>query len=116
MTGRKNLLFFARLRMADERSAVNAVEALGDELELQEILAARADACSAGMLQQLALARALLGEPRLILLDEPTRSLDAAAVDRMWAAFDRRPWAAVVVASHNRDDVARCGSKIDFPT
>jgi ABC-2 type transport system ATP-binding protein len=115
MSGRMNLLFFARLRLPDEQRAVRAVDALADELELHEILATRADACSAGMLQQLALARAFLGDPMLILLDEPTRSLDVAAVERMWAALDRRPSAAIVVASHNLDDVDKCGSRIEFP-
>jgi ABC-type multidrug transport system ATPase subunit len=116
LSGRNNLLFFARLRYDGDRDAARAVDALGDELELDEILATRADACSAGMLQQLAFARALLGDPALILLDEPTRSLDVDAVERLWDALERRKRAAVVVASHNLEDAERCGRRIDFPT
>jgi ABC-2 type transport system ATP-binding protein len=116
LSGWKNLVFFARLRYPDEASALRAVEELADELDLHEILVTRADACSAGMLQQLALARALLAQPELILLDEPTRSLDAAAVERMWAALDRRPGAAAIVATHSREDLDHCGRSIAFPT
>jgi ABC-2 type transport system ATP-binding protein len=108
LSGRENLRFFARLRVRDRRRAYAEVERLGEELEIGRILAQRVDRCSTGMVQQLGLARALLGEPRLLLLDEPTRSLDAGAVERLWGALDRRPQAAVLFATHHADDVARC--------
>jgi ABC-type multidrug transport system ATPase subunit len=50
----------------------------------------------------------------LLLLDEPTRSLDDAAVDFLWAALERRPEAAVLIATHRHDDVARCDREIDL--
>jgi ABC-type multidrug transport system ATPase subunit len=66
------------------------------------------------MLQKLAVARALLAEPPLLLLDEPTRSLDDAAVEFLWSALDRRPRAAVLIATHRRDDLARCDRELDL--
>ena len=116
LTGRANLLFFARLRFARERDAHRGVEAIVDELDIQDIAAERVDRCSSGMVQQLALARALLGEPALVLLDEPTRSLDTGARERLWDAFDRRPRLAVVIASHLNEDLERCGTRVIFPT
>ena len=115
LTGRANLLFFARLRYGS-RDAVRRVDAVVDELELEEIAAERVDRCSTGMVQQLAFARALLGEPSLILLDEPTRSLDRDARARVWAALDRRRHAAALIATHLDEDLDRCGTRIDFPT
>jgi ABC-2 type transport system ATP-binding protein len=116
LTGHDNLLFFARLRHRRERDAVRDVEAVEDELDLHEITAERIGQCSTGMVQQLALGRALLGAPSLLLLDEPTRSLDREARGRIWAALDRRPGAAVLLASHLDEDVERCGTRVDFPT
>jgi ABC-2 type transport system ATP-binding protein len=111
LTGRANLEFFARMRGLARREAVARARELIEELELEEIAAKRVDRCSTGMVQQLAVARALLGEPALALLDEPTRSLDAGARDRMWAALERRPTLAALVATHREDDVEHCGRR-----
>jgi ABC-2 type transport system ATP-binding protein len=114
LSGHANLLFFARLRGCTRRQAGDAVRALEQELELQEILPKRLDSCSTGMIQQLALARALLGETALLRLDEPTRSLDEEATARLWAALDRRPKSTLLIATHRDDDVDRCDRRIDL--
>jgi ABC-type multidrug transport system ATPase subunit len=114
LSGRENLIFFATLRYGDRRRAAAQVRVLEEELEIGDITAKRLDRCSSGMLQQVGLARALLGAPRLLLLDEPTRSLDRDAVRRLWAALDRRPDAGVLMATHHDDDIARCHSSIEL--
>jgi ABC-type multidrug transport system ATPase subunit len=115
LTGRGNLVFFARLRYS-RREADRRVDDVIEELELEEIAAERVDRCSTGMIQQIAIARALLGNPTLILLDEPTRSLDRDARARVWAALDRRPHAAALIATHLDEDIGRCGAAVEFPT
>ena len=114
LSGRANLLFFARLRGYTRRQALERVHALEQELELEEILAKRIDRCSTGMVQQLAFARALLGDAPLLLLDEPTRSLDEEATARLWAALDRRPASALIIATHRNDDMEHCDRRIDL--
>jgi ABC-type multidrug transport system ATPase subunit len=117
LTGHQNLLFFARLRYPSNRDALRRVSALEEEIELAEIVRERVDRCSTGMIQQLAFARALLGEPHVLLLDEPTRSLDDGAVERLWRALDRRrEKLALLIATHRSDDVARCAREIELPT
>jgi ABC-type multidrug transport system ATPase subunit len=108
LSGRDNLLFFARLRLPSLRAARAEVQQVVDELEIGAIAAQRVSRCSTGMTQQLGFARALLGAPAALLLDEPTRSLDEGATAGMWAALDRRPDLAVLIATHRDEDVTHC--------
>jgi ABC-type Na+ transport system ATPase subunit NatA len=116
LTGHVNLLTFARMRCDSEAQAVAQVQSLEHELEIAEFASKRAETYSSGMLHQLAFARALLGAPILLLLDEPTRSLDEGAAERLWQALDRRRHIAVLLTTHNRDDLAHCDSHVDLPT
>jgi ABC-type multidrug transport system ATPase subunit len=115
LSGYANLIFFARIRRVDGNRAEAVVDALVEELELRDIAAERVDRCSTGMIQQLALARALVGDPELVLLDEPSRSLDDAAVQRLWAALDRRPRLTLVIATHSDADVSNCNGSLVLP-
>lgn len=107
LSGAENLLSFAMMRLPPAKARA-AVKLVVSELSLEEIAARRIDRCSSGMVQQLSIARALLGGPSLLLLDEPTRSLDESAVARLWDAVDRRPHTALIIATHRREDVERC--------
>jgi ABC-type multidrug transport system ATPase subunit len=113
LTGRENLLLFAGLNGFGKRAGAERVDELADELELSEILSQRADRCSSGQLQQLAFARALVGDPELVLLDEPTRSLDAEARARLWTALAKRPLVAAVIATHLDEDVQHATSVVE---
>ena len=108
LSGRENLILFARLRGLSRKAAAARVDELTRELGLGEVAVRRTDRSSTGQLQQLAFARALLGEPPVLLLDEPTRSLDQAARGRVWAALDRRREQALLVASHLDEDLESC--------
>jgi ABC-type multidrug transport system ATPase subunit len=114
LSGRENLLFFARVRGLRAGEADRIVTSLSEELDLESILAKRVDRCSTGMVQQLAFARALIGDPALLLLDEPTRSLDQDAFGRLWAALERRPGTALLIATHNEEDVERCQQRVEL--
>ena len=114
LSGHRNLLFYASLRHSARREAAQQVRRIEDELEITDIAKTRMDRCSSGMLQQLSIARALLGDPQLLLLDEPTRSLDTDAVTRLWDAVDRRPHLAVLIATHREDDIPHCDDQIDL--
>ena len=67
LSGRENLLFAAGVRGISRSEAIRRVAALERELELSAILAERVDRCSTGMVQQLAFARALIGDPTVML-------------------------------------------------
>lgn len=79
LTGRENLNFFGRLNHLSNAAARDRIEELSARFELSETLDRQARTLSSGTIQRLSLARALLHSPRVLLLDEPTRSLDAIA-------------------------------------
>ena len=75
-TARDNLLFFADIQGLDARRRHSAVMDALERVGLAEAASRKASEFSRGMLQRLHLARALLGSPALLLLDEPTTGLD----------------------------------------
>lgn len=81
LTARENILFHARARKIPEGRANKNLSDLVDALKLQPFLNRRAELLSGGEKQRVAVARALMGEPRMLLMDEPFSSLDAALRD-----------------------------------
>jgi heme exporter protein A len=106
LTARENLRFAAR--MLDTPDAEARVDRALDDVGLRPRAGDRAGTFSAGMRRRLALARILLGQPSLVLLDEPTAALDADGIDlveRLLRAW-REAGVSVVVASHSVDRLA----------
>ncbi len=79
LTGRENLRFFGRLNHLSDSFLRSRIPALAERFELGESLEKQARTLSSGTIQRLSLVRALLHQPKVLLLDEPTRSLDALA-------------------------------------
>jgi ABC-2 type transport system ATP-binding protein len=103
LTGRQNLAFFGALYAIEPRRARHRAGELAAALGIAEVLDAPVDTYSSGMRQRLALARGLLHDPALLLLDEPTRSLDpeaAASLRQMIARLARQGGHTVVLVTH----------------
>jgi ABC-2 type transport system ATP-binding protein len=102
----ENLGFFARVLGVGRSSVDRAIEwvALGDQ---RDQVVGR---LSGGQRSRAGLAVALLGEPDLLVLDEPTVSLDPVLRRDLWALFHRIAdgGAAVLVSSHVMDEAERC--------
>jgi ABC-type multidrug transport system ATPase subunit len=77
LTGRQNLRFFGRLNQLSSTAASQRISLLAEQFQIEEAMERQVRTLSSGTVQRLSLARALLHQPGVLLLDEPTRSLDA---------------------------------------
>jgi ABC-2 type transport system ATP-binding protein len=113
LTVRQNLTVFGRLYavpLLRERIAQ-----LAADLDLSDFLDRASGKLSAGQKTRVALAKALINEPELLLLDEPTASLDPDTAD--WVrghleAYRRRRGATILLASHNMVEVERLCDRV----
>jgi ABC-2 type transport system ATP-binding protein len=114
LTSEQNLLFFARLHGLSDRDAKRRISDLFAKLELDEVARRRFGELSTGNKQRLAVARAMLANPPVLLLDEPTRSLDPLAAARMRdmirSLAQQDPPVTILLTSHNLAEVETlCG-------
>ena len=114
LTSEQNLMFFARLHGLSDRVAKQRIKDLFAQLELDEVARRRFGELSTGNKQRLAVARAMLASPPVLLLDEPTRSLDPLAAARMRdlirALAKQDPPVTIFLTSHNLAEVETlCG-------
>jgi ABC-2 type transport system ATP-binding protein len=103
MTGRENLMFTARLNQLSKKQADQRIVDLLEEVGLTESADRPTGTYSRGMLQRLGIADALIKQPEILILDEPTTSIDPEGVAEMLAlirnlAEDRH--VTVLLSSH----------------
>ena len=113
LTVRQNLEVFGRLYgVRDLRGRIAEV---AEELRLADLLERPYGKLSAGQKTRVSLAKALINEPELLLLDEPTASLDPDTADWVRSkleAYCQMHAATVVLASHNMAEVERLAGRV----
>jgi ABC-2 type transport system ATP-binding protein len=113
LTPRQNLTVFARLYGIRDGKA--RIATLGRELELEPLMDRKVGSLSAGQKTRVALAKALINRPDLLLLDEPTASLDPDTADWVRHYLERyqnETGAAILLASHNMGEVERLADQV----
>lgn len=113
LTIRQNLLVFGRLYGVP--SLRRRIEELAAALQLTELLDRPFGKLSAGQRTRAGLAKSLLNRPKLLLLDEPTASLDPDTADWLRGylqAYRRETGAAFLLASHNMAEVERLCDRV----
>lgn len=106
LTVQQNLNYFARVVGAPQGDPSRVIDLVG----LTEEAASRVESLSGGQRNRVSLAVALLGDPELLVLDEPTVGLDPVLRAELWELFSRIAAAGttLLVSSHVMDEALRC--------
>jgi ABC-2 type transport system ATP-binding protein len=113
LTVEQNLRVYCHLY--DVRQATRRIAELSAELDLGELLARPAGQLSAGQKTRVALAKSLVNRPDVLLLDEPTASLDPDTGDQVRGWLERyqaESGCTILLASHNMAEVQRLCSQV----
>jgi ABC-2 type transport system ATP-binding protein len=108
MSGRANLLYTASLNGLNGREAAERVDEVLDQVGLRDAADRRSETYSRGMRQRLGIADALVKDPRILILDEPTIAIDPAGVHEILGLIRRlvhERGLALLLSSHLLEQV-----------
>lgn len=106
LTGYENLEFFGQMKGIKSKELVIQIEHVVKVVDLQGSLSKLVSGYSGGMKRRLSLAIALLGNPELLILDEPTVGIDPALRRKIWSELDavRREGRSILLTTHVMDE------------
>jgi ABC-2 type transport system ATP-binding protein len=113
LTVRQNLKVFGMLYGCDD--IAGRIRALSEEFDMGEFLDRPTGKLSAGQKTRVAVAKSLINQPEILLLDEPTASLDPDTADWVRGRLEhyrRERGATVLLASHNMSEVERLCDRV----
>ena len=114
LSGRENIKYFGRLHGLGEQEIDHRIEELAALLDMESFLDRRSENYSSGMKQKTAIARAVIHQPELVILDEPTTGLDIMATQTV-LDFIRRlkdNKVPVIFSTHHLDEVTELCDKV----
>jgi sodium transport system ATP-binding protein len=114
LSSRENIRYFGRLHGLDDALIAQRTEALATALEMGDIIDRRTEGFSQGQRVKTAIARALVHDPRNVILDEPTNGLDVMATRAMRRFLHqlRDEGRCVLFSSHIMQEVAALCDRI----
>ncbi len=114
LTVRQNLIVFAHLYRVPRAERRRAIERALEIARLGDRRDTRVDALSGGMRRRLLIARALVHQPRLVLMDEPTVGLDPQVRQEIWALIDslRADGVSILMSTHYIEEAERLADTV----
>ena len=113
MKVKQNLIVYGKLYNVDNLE--NRIDYLSDKLRLSNLLDKITGELSSGQKNRVSLAKALINDPKVLLLDEPTASLDPETGDfvrTFLENYKKEKKISILLASHNMDEVKRLCSSV----
>ncbi len=109
-----NLLFFSRLLGIEKRQALERIDKLLGMLGAEEFVKRKVSTLSRGTKQKIAVCRALLANPRLLVLDEPTAFLDPESAEKLREALAElvKEGTTVVYATQRLDELSKFNADV----
>lgn len=110
LTVRENLTYFARMLGLKRKAADSAITSVLKQVDLLSHASQVVSSLSGGQKQRVSLGVALLGDPQLLFLDEPTVGLDPVLREQLWKLFRELASSGktVIISSHVMDEADRC--------
>lgn len=111
LTGQENLTFFASMFLMGKREQKERIAYVTDLVQLQSALKKRVSTYSGGMKRRLSLAIALIQNPKILILDEPTVGIDPELRKSIWKELVRlkvEDQKTILVTTHVMDEAEKC--------
>ncbi|BDH60007.1 ABC transporter ATP-binding protein [Lysinibacillus sp. PLM2] len=111
LTGRQNLEFFAKLYGLSKKEREQRIEYAAKIVQLTNNLKGTVSTYSGGMKRRLSLAIALIQNPTILILDEPTVGIDPVLKQSIWKELERlkeEEHKTIVITTHVMDEAERC--------
>ncbi len=113
LTVRENLELMCGIYGFSKEKAKNRMEILTKEFGLQEILSKKAGKLSGGWQRRLSIAMALIGEPKILFLDEPTLGLDVIARSELWDTIrSLKGKTTIILTTHYMQEAEQLSDRI----
>ncbi len=113
LTVRENLILVAKIYGCDKDRAIKKTEEMLSAFSLQEVSKDKAKTLSGGMQRRLSIAMALISEPQILFLDEPTLGLDVLARRELWKEIEKlKGKITIILTTHYLEEAQALSDRI----
>lgn len=112
LTVRENFHLFGSFRGISKQQIEESISFFSETLQLDEMLDQRAENLSGGQKRKLCIALSLLGNPPLVIMDEPTAAVDVQARQLIWKTLSSLRDTTCVITSHALEEAEACSSRL----